>query len=199
MIPLNSVAPDFNLLDTVSNSKKTLSSLKGKKGTVIFFICNHSPFVIHVNNQLVKLANDYLSRGIGFVAISSNDVENYPQDAPKLMSIQAKKENYPFPYLYDESQDIAKAYGAVCTPDFFGYNADLELQYRGRLDDSGQQHDRPDARRELFEAMQLIAARTGQEYNIRKQRKGAFWEDRYHASAIEQNSHLNRCLVYIDF
>lgn len=136
MIPLNSDAPDFNLLDTVSNSKKTLSSLKGKKGTVIFFICNHCPFVIHVNNQLVKLANDYLNRGISFIAISSNDVDNYPDDDPKLMSIQAKKENYPFPYLYDESQDIAKAYGAACTPDCYLYNEELKLLYRGQLDDS---------------------------------------------------------------
>ena len=136
MIPLNSIAIDFNLIDTVSNTQKSLFSLKGEKGTVIFFICNHCPFVIHVNDQLVKLANDYLNRGFGFIAISSNDVVNYPQDAPELMKIHAKKEKYPFPYLYDESQEVAKSYDAACTPDCYLYDENLKLIYRGQLDDS---------------------------------------------------------------
>lgn len=136
MIPLNSVAPDFKLLDTISNTYKSLSQLKGKKGTVIFFICNHCPFVLHVNNQLVQLANDYSEQGIGFIAISSNDVDKYPQDAPDLMAIQAKTAKYPFPYLYDETQYVAKAFNAACTPDCYLYDENLKLVYRGQLDDS---------------------------------------------------------------
>ena len=136
MIPLGTIAPDFKLFDTVFGRKTDLKSLKGKKGTVILFICNHCPFVIHVNKELVKLANDYKVKGINFIAISSNDVENYPQDAPELMTKVAKNEHYPFPYLYDESQEVAKAYDAACTPDCYAFDVDLKLIYRGQLDDS---------------------------------------------------------------
>jgi thiol-disulfide isomerase/thioredoxin len=136
MIPLNSIAISFNLLDTVSNTQKSLLSLKGEKGTVILFICNHCPFVLHINKQLVKLANDYIGRGIAFIAISSNDAVNYPQDAPELMGVHARKENYPFPYLYDENQKVAIAYDAACTPDCYLYDENLKLVYRGQLDDS---------------------------------------------------------------
>ena len=136
MIPLNSVASSFNLLDTVSNKMLSLDVLKGKKGTVLFFVCNHCPFVIHVNKQLVQLANDYSDLGVSFIAISSNDVDNYPQDSPELMTKHAKTEGYPFPYLYDESQEVAKVYDAACTPDFYLYDENLELIYRGQLDDS---------------------------------------------------------------
>lgn len=135
-IKLGSRANHFELLDTISNSNKSLSELKGVKGTLIMFICNHCPFVIHINSILVSLANEYQSKGISFIAISSNDVENYPQDAPVLMKENAEKENYPFPYLYDETQKIAKNFGATCTPDLFLYNADLKLYYHGQLDDS---------------------------------------------------------------
>jgi thiol-disulfide isomerase/thioredoxin len=130
------LAPDFFLVDTISNAVLDLNFCKGKKGTVIFFICNHCPFVLHVNEQLVALANDYLEKGIGFVAISSNDVVNYPQDAPDLMKEVAKKLQYPFPYLYDEDQKIAKAYNAACTPDFYIFDSDLKSIYHGQLDDS---------------------------------------------------------------
>ena len=136
MLPLGTQAPNFSLQDTVSNAIITLSDIKGKKGTVIMFICNHCPFVIHVNSEIVAVANTYAEKGIGFVAISSNDVVNYPQDGPEKMSIHAKKEGYPFPYLYDESQNIAKAYDAACTPDFYVFNDHLKLVYRGQLDDS---------------------------------------------------------------
>ena len=136
MIPLQSVAPKFMLLDVVSNRTISLDSLKGKNGTVLFFICNHCPFVIHINKQLVQLAKDYLEKGIGFIAISSNDVDNYPQDSPELMAKHAKTEGYPFPYLYDETQEVAKAYDAACTPDCYLYDEKLELVYRGQLDDS---------------------------------------------------------------
>lgn len=136
MIPLGTKAPYFSLTDTVSGNTLELDSLKGTKGTVIMFICNHCPFVKHVNEGIVTLAKDYQSRGIGFVAISSNDVENYPDDAPDLMTVNAKEEGFIFPYLYDETQDVAKAYDAACTPDFYLFDHNLRLMYRGQLDDS---------------------------------------------------------------
>lgn len=136
MLPLGTKAPDFNLVDTKDSKQKSLNELKGTIGTLVLFICNHCPFVIYVNEQLVKLANDYKTKGINCIAISSNDVENYPQDGPKLMKIHAEQNNYPFPYLYDETQTVAKAYDAACTPDFFLFNSDLKLVYTGQLDDS---------------------------------------------------------------
>lgn len=136
MIPLGTLAPNFNLIDTVSNKTLFLNDLKGDQGTVIFFICNHCPFVLHVNDELVRVASDYGIKGISFIAISSNDVNNYPQDAPHLMSKVAKELKYPFPYLYDDTQEVAKAYDAACTPDFYLFNKELKLKYRGQLDDS---------------------------------------------------------------
>ena len=136
MVALRTGAPDFNLPDTVSGKNFKLENVKGKIATVIMFICNHCPFVKHVNPELVKLANDYKNRGIGFVAISANDAINYPDDSPELMAKTAKELKYPFPYLYDESQEVAKAYDAACTPDFFIYDKALRLVYRGQLDDS---------------------------------------------------------------
>lgn len=140
-IPLGYTAPNFNLLDTVSNQYKTLTELKGEKGTVVMFICNHCPYVKHVNAQLVQLANDFMPKGIAFIAISSNDVANYPEDAPEKMTQVAQEESYPFPYLYDETQEIAKAYHAACTPDFSIFDADLKCIYRGQLDDSRPKND----------------------------------------------------------
>lgn len=140
-IPLGFKAPDFTLLDTVSDKHLSLDELKGEKATVIMFICNHCPYVKHVNKQLVQLANDYSKNGIAFIAISSNDIVNYPQDAPDLMKENAKEENYPFPYLYDESQDVAKAYHAACTPDFSIFDKDLLCVYRGQLDNSRPKND----------------------------------------------------------
>lgn len=129
-------APDFKLLDTVSDKSLSLNDVSGKKGTAILFICNHCPFVIHVNEELVRLANDFTSKGIGFVAISSNDVDNYPQDAPEHMKTLAKEVSYPFPYLYDESQAVAKNYDAACTPDFYIFDEHLKAVYHGQLDAS---------------------------------------------------------------
>jgi peroxiredoxin len=136
MLPLGTIAPDFTLFDTVSQKALSLKNLKGTKATVVLFICNHCPFVIHVNEELVKLANDYKSKGIEFIAISSNDIENYPQDAPELMRKTAVDLKYPFPYLYDDTQNVANAYDAACTPDNYVFDADLKLVYRGQLDDS---------------------------------------------------------------
>lgn len=143
MLPLGTKAPNFTLLDTVSDNTLSLDTVKGEKGTVIMFICNHCPFVIHVNPEISKLTKEYQSKDIGFVAISSNDVENYPQDAPDLMKEKAKEVDYTFPYLYDENQEVAKAYDAACTPDFYLFDADLNLVYRGQLDDSRPQNGIP--------------------------------------------------------
>ena len=136
MLPLGTQAPHFSLPDTISENTISLNDIKGNKGTVIMFICNHCPFVIHVNSMLVNIAKNYNDKGIGFVAISSNDVVNYPQDGPDKMKIHAKEVGYPFPYLYDETQEVAKSYNAACTPDLYLFNEDLKLVYRGQLDDS---------------------------------------------------------------
>ena len=143
MLPLGTTAPHFTLPDTVSGANKFLDDIKGAKGTVVIFSCNHCPFVVHINNELVSIANDYRSRGIGFVAISSNDVENYPADSPDKMAIVAKVLRYPFPYLYDASQATARAYDAACTPDFYVFNASNKLVYRGRMDGSRPGNDLP--------------------------------------------------------
>ncbi len=135
-IGLGTKAPEFTLPDTVSGKVLSLNDVKGENGTVIMFICNHCPYVLHVNQGLIDLANDYKGKGIGFVAISSNYVENYPQDGPDKMKEQAQKLGYPFPYLYDETQDVAKAYDAACTPDLYIFDAQLEAFYHGQLDDS---------------------------------------------------------------
>ena len=136
MVSLGTKAPDFSLLDVISEEFKNLNELKGENGSVIMFICNHCPYVKHVNKTIVELANKFGKDGINFIAISSNDVINYPEDSPELMKINAQEYNFIFPYLYDESQEVAKKYDAACTPDFYLYNSELRLIYRGQLDDS---------------------------------------------------------------
>lgn len=136
MLPLGTQAPNFKLWDAVSNSIKSLNKLKGPNGTIVMFICNHCPYVIHINEALVKLADELKTKGIEFIAISSNDAEEYPQDGPRYMEIHALKMKYSFPYLYDKTQEIAKVYNAACTPDFYLFNSDLKLIYRGQFDDS---------------------------------------------------------------
>ncbi len=161
MLPLGTQAPDFNLPDTVSNQNLSLSDLKGEKGTLVMFICNHCPFVKHVDRGIVDLATEYQSQGISFVAISSNDVENYPQDAPDLMKVEAEKVGYDFPYLYDESQEVAKAYDAACTPDFYLFDKDLKCAYRGQMDGSRPGNDIPVTGQDLRMAMDSLI--TGKE------------------------------------
>ncbi len=136
MLPLGTQAPAFSLIDTVTDKIVSLKDLIGTNGTVVAFVCNHCPFVVHVNQELSKVAKDYQAKGINFIAISSNDVANYPQDAPHLMKVKAQEEDYIFPYLYDETQEVAKAYDAACTPDFYLFDVELKLIYRGQLDDS---------------------------------------------------------------
>nr|WP_298999595.1 thioredoxin family protein [uncultured Allomuricauda sp.] len=153
MLPLGTKAPDFELMDTITDTLVSLETAKGEKGTVVMFICNHCPFVIHVNPEISRLGLEYQKTGIRFVAISSNDVENYPQDAPDLMKIKAKEEHYSFPYLYDKTQEIAKAYHAACTPDFYLFDNTLQLVYRGQLDDSRPGNGLPVTGRDLRKAM----------------------------------------------
>ena len=143
MNELGFIAPDFELFETVTGKFKKLEDLKSDKATVIMFICNHCPFVKHVNTELVKLSNDYLALGVSFIAISSNDAVNYPEDSPAKMKEYAERLGYPFPYLYDETQEVARAYDAACTPDFYVFDGDARLVYRGRLDGSRPKNDLP--------------------------------------------------------
>jgi peroxiredoxin len=152
-------APDFRL-QGVDGKILTLNDVRGKNGLLVMFICNHCPYVKAVRDRLIRDARDLKEHGINSVAIMSNDPTDYPEDSFDNMKRVAAELKFPFPYLYDETQAVAKAYGAVCTPDFFGYNKDLKLQYRGRLDAS-RKDPVPDARRDLFEAMKQVA-RTGQ-------------------------------------
>lgn len=141
MLPLNTVAAPFTLLDVISEQPKKLSELKSERATVIMFICNHCPYVKHVQPELIKLAKEYQPKGIAFIAINSNDVDAYPEDSPVKMKETAKRLNYPFPYLFDKTQEVAKLYEAACTPDFFVYDKNLRLVYRGQLDDSRPGND----------------------------------------------------------
>lgn len=149
MTPLGSKAPDFKLKDTISDSELGLEDVKSDTATVIMFICNHCPYVKHVQQGLVKLANDYREKSISFVAINSNDVANYPEDSPQKMKEVADNLGYPFPYLFDETQEVAKAYDAACTPDFFVYDKDLKLVYRGQMDDSRPGNGKPVTGRDI--------------------------------------------------
>ncbi len=161
MLPLGTAAPNFHIKDVVSNNYYSLDDLKSGKATVIMFICNHCPFVIHVNPELVKIANEYKNQGVSFIAISSNDVENYPEDAPDKMSIVAKVLKFPFPYLYDKHQEVAKAYDAACTPDFYVFDGDMKLSYRGRLDQSRPGNNVPLSGTDLRHAIdQTIAGKS---------------------------------------
>jgi peroxiredoxin len=152
-------APGF-ALPGVDGKTWSLAECRGPKGLLVMFICNHCPYVKAVRERIIRDARDMQQLGIGVVAISANDPADYPEDSFENMKRVAQQYRYPFPYLFDESQQVAKEYGAVCTPDFFGYNADLGLQYRGRLDESRKEAV-PNARRDLYEAMKQVAE-TGQ-------------------------------------
>jgi len=150
-------APDFALPDPAGRVW-TLEECRGDRGTLVMFICNHCPYVQAVIERIVRDTRDLAKLGVGSVAIMSNDVAAYPQDHPRHMARWARELEFPFPYLYDEQQSVARAYGAVCTPDFFGFDAQLGLQYRGRLDASGKMPAPAGATRELFEAMRQVAS-----------------------------------------
>lgn len=144
MLELGTKAPNFYLPDTVSGDHKSFEEIsQGKRATLIMFICNHCPYVIHVNPELKRLADEYMKKGVAVVAISSNDVEKYPQDGPEEMKKFASQNGFDFPYLYDESQNVALAYDAACTPDFYLFDEKGELTYRGRLDASRPGNNAP--------------------------------------------------------
>lgn len=150
-------APEFDL-PGIDGRRYRFADVAGAKGTVVVFICNHCPYVLAVIDRLAEDARALKAEGIGFAAICSNDAAAYPDDSFPRMQAFAKRHDLPFPYLHDETQNVARAYGAVCTPDFFGYGADGKLKYRGRLDEGRTSPPPPGARRELLEAMQAIAA-----------------------------------------
>lgn len=151
-------APDFLLPNVISGTNQTYSDVRGVKATVVMFICNHCPFVIHVMDELIRIGNEYKLRGIGFVAISANDVSTHPDDSPEKMKALADEKSFPFPYLYDETQDVAKAYTAACTPDFSVFDADDKCVYRGQLDDSRPGNDKPVNGKDLREVLDKLIA-----------------------------------------
>lgn len=157
MLALGTVAPEFALLDTVSGKTLRMSDLTGK-AFFVMFLCNHCPFVKHVRAELAKIGREYAPKGAACVAISSNDVVNYPQDGPELMKREAKEAGYSFPYLYDETQEVARAYQAACTPDFYVFDADRRLVYRGQLDDSRPGNGVPVTGRDVRAALDAVLA-----------------------------------------
>ena len=156
MLPLGTPAPDFKLLDTTSSKVVSLDELKSETATVVMFICNHCPYVKHLQKHLPSLAKEYQARGIAFIAISSNDATEYPEDAPEKMKQVAKQFGYPFPYLYDESQAVAKSYQAACTPDFYIFDKELLCIYRGQYDDSRPGNNTPITGKDLKAALDNI-------------------------------------------
>jgi len=148
-------APDFSLKGT-DGKTYSLDDVKGENGLLVMFICNHCPYVKAITDKIIRDARQLQDLGVGVVAINSNDADKYPEDSFENMQKLAQDKDFPFPYLFDSSQNVAKTYGAVCTPDFFGFNRDLQLEYRGRLDDSGMNND-PAAVRDLFNAMSQVA------------------------------------------
>ncbi len=156
MLSLGTDAPKFNLQDVVSGQNVSLEKFKDKKALLVMFICRHCPYVKHVERYLAQLGKDYQNKDTGIVAISSNDIEAYPEDAPDSLKEQAEQLGFTFPYLYDESQEVAKTYTAACTPDFFLFNADRKLIYRGQLDDSRPGSDIPVSGKDLREAIDAL-------------------------------------------
>lgn len=156
MIPLGTKAPDFNLLDTVSNKNYSLQELKSEIATVIMFICNHCPYVKHIMPKLCEVAKTYQDKGIKFIAINSNDVISYPDDSPDKMHDEALRSHFTFPYLFDATQEVAKSYQAACTPDFYIFDKNLLCVYRGRFDDATPGNDRPVTGNELCQALEEI-------------------------------------------
>ena len=143
MLELGTGAPDFQLSDVVSGETISLATFADKKGLLVMFICRHCPYVKHIEKELARLGQDYANADLGIIAVSSNDAEEYPDDAPDQLKAMAQELGFMFPFCHDESQDAAKAYSAACTPDFFLFGSDRELVYRGQLDDSRPENDQP--------------------------------------------------------
>lgn len=158
MMPLGTLAPDFKLFDTISDQELSLDQLKSNKATVIMFICNHCPYVKHIQFELVHFANDFIKKGVAFIAINSNDVKEYPEDSPEKMKQTAKNLGYSFPYLFDDTQEVAKAYQAACTPDFYIFDGDLKCVYRGQFDDSRPGNQIPVSGHDMRIALEQLLA-----------------------------------------
>lgn len=156
MLPLGTEAPDFHLKDVVSGSEFSLATFADKKALLAMFICRHCPYVKHVKQELSRIGKDYQEKNIGIVAISANDIEEYPEDAPDSLKQMAKEEGFTFAYCYDEEQEVAKAYTAACTPDFFLFDEERKLVYRGQLDDSRPSNGLPVTGRDLRTAIDAI-------------------------------------------
>lgn len=161
MLALGTEAPDFSLTDTVTGDTVSLSDYSDKKGLLVMFICNHCPYVKHVRHELAAIGKDYADSGIGIVAISSNDPDISPGDSPDMMKQEAENFGYVFPYLFDETQEVAAAYTAVCTPDFFLFGPDRKLVYRGRMDESRPDSGIPVTGKELRAAMDSVLSDSG--------------------------------------
>lgn len=158
MLPLGTKAPEFNLIDTRNDKKISLQEVKSDKATVIMFLCNHCPYVKHIQKKLVEITNKYQKNGIRFIAINSNDTQKYPADSPEKMKQEAETQGYQFPYLYDETQEVAKAYQAACTPDFYIFDKNLSCIYRGRFDDATPGNNNPVTGKDLTNALDAILA-----------------------------------------
>jgi len=155
MLPLGTAAPDFNLPDP-AGQQHALSDFAGKPALLVMFICNHCPYVKHIREELARLGRDYQERGAAVVAIMSNDVDTYPDDSPEKMAEESEQFGYTFPYLFDEDQSVAKAYHAACTPDFFVFDSEQRLAYRGQLDDARPKNDEPVNGKDLRAALDAI-------------------------------------------
>jgi len=167
MLALGTQAPGFNLPDTVTGKKINLDDIKSKTATVIMFLCNHCPYVKHIQNELASLVKEYQAKGISFAGISSNDIISYPDDSPDMMKEVAEEVGFTFPYLYDESQDAARAYRAACTPEFYVFDKDLSLVYHGQFDNSRPSLEIPVSGREIRNALDnLIAGKPVEEKQI---------------------------------
>lgn len=155
-IDLGFIAPDFSLNDQISGKTLTYNDIKGEKGTLVMFICNHCPYVKHVIQELVQIGKEFMPKGIGIVAINANDAVNYPQDGPDQMKVFAQENDFPFAYLYDKSQTVAKAYDAACTPDFNLFDTNNKCVYRGQLDGSRPGNEIPVSGKDLRKALELV-------------------------------------------
>ena len=156
MLSLGTQAPDFHLPDVVSGQMISLSTFAQKKALLVMFICRHCPFVKHIKEELAQLGKDYINKGLGIVAISTNDAKNYPDDAPELLKAMAIELDFKFPFCYDESQETAKAYTAACTPDFFLFNGNQQLVYRGQMDESRPSNGKPVTGADLRAAIDAV-------------------------------------------
>lgn len=159
MLPLGMPAPDFSLKEPATGKLWVLADFRGKKGLLVVFMCNHCPYVVHLKRALAGFASEYLPKGLGMIGINANDIENYPEDSPENMVRETKKFGYSFPYVFDETQEVAKIYHADCTPDFFLFNAGFRLAYRGRFDETRPGRGQPTGKDLRDAAEALLAGR----------------------------------------